>query len=63
MPNPPSKEELQRRVIAAALDLSFATGTQAFSIPIPGTTPQLYVSLHEGPLGNTLAANDDGLAE
>lgn len=43
-------EALEQAVIAAALELSGATMSHAFSIPIPNTTPQLYVSLHEGPV-------------
>jgi hypothetical protein len=43
-------EALEQAVVAAALDLSVATMAHAFSIPVPDTTPPLYVSLHEGPV-------------
>lgn len=45
-----TRQQLQQRLIAAALDLAEATGSHAFAIPVPNTKPQLYVSLHEGPV-------------
>ena len=44
------ERQLQQNVIAAALELAAATGTHGFMIPVPDTSPQLYVSLHEGPV-------------
>jgi hypothetical protein len=40
--------KMEQAVAQAAMNLASATLSHAFSIPIPNTTPQLYVSLHEG---------------
>lgn len=42
-----TREELQSRVIAAVLDLFGETGTASFCLPVPGTTPTLYVAAGE----------------
>lgn len=39
------QEELEQRVIAAALDLIAESGADAFSLAVPNTTPPLYVAL------------------
>lgn len=41
------RETLERRLIDAALDLAEATNTMALCIPVPGTTPPLFVALGE----------------
>lgn len=55
-------EELEQALITAALNLSGATMAHAFSIPVPNTTPQLFVSLHEGPV-QLLAPSTAGVKE
>ena len=42
------RERLEHAVIEAALNLAGFTKAHAFTLEIPNTTPQLYVSLHEG---------------
>lgn len=42
-----SREDLQSALINAALDLAGATGSQAFVVPVPNTTPPLYVCMGE----------------
>jgi NAD(P)H-nitrite reductase large subunit len=39
------KAALQRVITDAALDLFEHTGSSAFMLPIPGTTPPLYVAV------------------
>jgi hypothetical protein len=39
------KAALQRVITDAALDLFAETGSAAFLLPIPGTTPPLYVAV------------------
>jgi len=39
------QQDLERRVISAALDLIQESGADAFSLLIPNTTPPLYVAL------------------
>lgn len=55
-------QETKRKLIEAALDHAQAMTCHAFSIPVPGTSPQLYVSLHEGPVAGVqdmlVAANE-----
>jgi hypothetical protein len=41
------KAALQRVITDAALDLFAETGSAAFLLPIPNTTPQLYVAVGE----------------
>jgi hypothetical protein len=48
MPLP--SDQLAQGAIAAALRLADASETTSFCIPVPNTTPPLYVSLHEGPV-------------
>ncbi len=38
-----ARQELERAVIQAALNLYAETGAASFRLPIPGTTPKLYV--------------------
>lgn len=40
-------ERLQRQVVDAALALFGATGSAAFSLPIPNTAPPLYLACGE----------------
>lgn len=44
------REELERRVIAAALDLAAESGADAFSLVVPNTTPPLYLALGDADL-------------
>ena len=37
------REKLEEALIEAALELSAHTGADAFQIPVPGTSPQLFV--------------------
>lgn len=57
------RQRLQQALIEAALELAGFTKAHAFTIPIPNTNPQLYVSLHEGPvqlgLKDQLGASED----
>jgi hypothetical protein len=41
-------KDLQDRLILAAQTLAAVEGSAGFTIPIPGTVPQKYVSLHTG---------------
>ncbi len=41
-------QTLRQAVIDAALNLAGQSGTHGFTIPVPNTSPQLFVSLHEG---------------
>jgi len=41
------QSNLEKRLTDAALELSGETLAHAFSIPVPNTSPQLFVSLHE----------------
>ena len=41
------REQKERAVITAVLDLFGVTGSAAFSLPIPQTTPSLYVVVSE----------------
>jgi hypothetical protein len=43
-------EGLEQALLKAALDLVGATSAHAFSMPVPKTSPQLYLSMHEGPV-------------
>src|SRR6185369_8867239 len=43
-------EVLEQKFIAAALNLAELTMAHGFTIPVPNTTPPLFVSLHEGPV-------------
>ena len=40
-------ERLESALIKAAFDLTAATGSLAFSVPVQNTTPKLYVCLGE----------------
>jgi hypothetical protein len=40
-------ERLEQALLKAAFELTAATGSLAFSIPVPNTTPKLYVCLGE----------------
>lgn len=42
-PKPQTQQELQSRLIAAVNDLLEATGSASFSIPIPNTSPTVYI--------------------
>ena len=41
------EEALQKRIVDAVLELFEYTDTSAFSLPIPGTSPPLYVAAGE----------------
>jgi hypothetical protein len=43
-------KQLQDALVLAAQTLAGVEGVSAFSIPVPGTSPQQYVSLHAGPV-------------
>ena len=47
------REQLQQALIQAALNLSEETRAHEFSILVPGTTPQLFVSLSERDLASS----------
>ena len=43
----PSRVQLEQNVIAAVLDLFGETGTDAFAVQIPNTTPPLFIAAGE----------------
>ncbi len=46
-PDVQPRAELEKAVITAVLNLFGETGSAAFSLPIPGTTPPLYIVVSE----------------
>lgn len=52
--------ELELAFIQAALNLAQESAAHAFSIPVPNTTPQLFVSLHEGEIQLSNPSNEQG---
>lgn len=43
----PSRAQLEQKVIAAVLDLFGETGRDAFAVPIPNTTPPMFIAAGE----------------
>ena len=56
-------EKLEQSLVRAALELAGASMSHGFSIPVPNTTPRLFVSLSESAIQQAAGAVPEGVAD